>query len=130
MDKLLGVVTLLTAVPNAWAGEVHTRGTAGSWSTDPARGVLHGSIPNDTGYSFWPLGESVTTSQPTMVVAQIRYIHHVDYGGAGVALIDPRATHATQPNLRIELSEREDNVGVGGWLGNENHLSSGGSRKA
>src|SRR6185436_8641618 len=32
-------------------------------------------------------------------------------------------------NLRIELSEREDTAGVGGWLGNENHYS-GSSKKA
>ena len=127
MRGLLGIVGVLGLVQAAWAGEVHTRSTAGSWGSDSSHSVMRASIPNDTGYSFWLLGEPVAT--PIRVVAQVRFLQHVDYGGAGVALIDPRATNTASPNVRIELSERDDTVGVGGWLGNENHFP-GASRKA
>ncbi len=107
----------------AHAGEVHTRNVAGTWSSDPQRGTFNGAVPNDGGYSFWLTDDQVDLATPVTVIAQVRFKRHVDYGGAGVALIDPTATTRTQKNLRIELSEREDTAGVGGWLGNENHFS-------
>lgn len=123
----LAAVVCATAI--AHAGEVHTRTTAGTWSSDQQRGTLRGSIPNDTGYSFWLMGDPISLTAPVTLVAQIRFINHVDYGGAGIAIIDAGATNQVQRNLRIELSEREDTAGVGGWLGNENHYS-GASKKA
>ncbi len=109
------VCTAALAIPAFSQGEVHTRDTAGIWAA-AADGALHGSIPNDTGWSFHPLSESVSLASPLTVTARVRFLSHVDYGGAGVALIDPAATNAVQKHLRIELSEREDNLGVGGWL--------------
>jgi len=123
----LGLVLCATAI--ASAGEVHTRQTAGTWSSDQQRGTLRGSIPNDAGYSFWLMGEPISLAAPVTVIVQIRFINKVDYGGAGVAIVDANATNQAQRNLRIELSEREDTAGVGGWLGNENHYS-GSSKKA
>ncbi len=75
-----------------------------------------GAVPNEGGYSFWLTNEPVTIDAPFTVIAQIRFINRVDYGGAGVALIDPNATSEAQKNVRIELSERDDTAGVGGWL--------------
>jgi hypothetical protein len=127
MRRTGGVLAIigLAALP-VWAGEVHTRSTAGAWSSDSRTGVLRASIPNDTGYSFWLLGERVNLSAPVTVIAQIRYANHVDYGGVGVALMDPAATGTAQRHIRIELSDRQDHVAVGGWLGNENAYGSGG----
>ena len=123
------LVVLVCATAVAHAGEVHTRATAGTWSSDQQRGTLHGTIPNDAGYSFWLLGDPISLAAPITVIAQIRFVNHVDYGGAGIAIIDAGATDQMQRNVRIELSEREDTAGVGGWLGNENHYS-GASKKA
>lgn len=113
----------------AHAGEVHTRQTPGTWTSDAQRGTLRGSIPNDAGYSFWLLGDPINIATPVTVIVQVRFINRVDYGGAGIAIIDAGATNQIQKNLRIELSEREDTAGVGGWLANENHFS-GASKKA
>jgi hypothetical protein len=123
----MGVLLVLAGV--AHAGEVHTRTVAGTWASDPQRGTFNGAIPNDAGYSFWLTNDQVSLAAPVTVIAQVRYKNHVDYGGAGVALVDPNATNQAQKNLRIELSEREDTAGVGGWLGNENHFN-GSSKRA
>jgi hypothetical protein len=123
------MAALLCLAGVAHAGEVHTRTVAGTWASDPQRGTFNGSIPNDAGYSFWLTGDQVDVATPFTVIVQIRFKRHVDYGGAGVALIDPNATNRGQKNLRIELSEREDTAGVGGWLGNENSFS-GASKRA
>ncbi len=120
---------LLCATTGGYAGEVHTRTTAGVWSSDDARGTLLGAIPNDAGYSFWVMGDPISLAAPVTVIAQVRFVNRVDYGGAGIAIIDTNATNQVQRHLRIELSEREDTAGVGGWLGNENHYS-GASKKA
>lgn len=127
MRLCLLAILCLTAV--AHAGEVHTRNVAGTWSSDPQRGTFNGTVANDAGYSFWLTDDQVSVATPVTVIAQVRFKSHVDYGGAGVALIDPAATTRQQKNLRIELSEREDTAGVGGWLGNENHYS-GASKRA
>jgi len=129
--KFVGAVGLVIcgAVAVAQAGEVHTRATAGTWSSDQTRGTLRGSIANDAGYSFWLMGDPISLSAPVTVIVQIRFVNRVDYGGAGVAIVDANATNQVQRNIRIELSEREDTAGVGGWLGNENHYS-GASKRA
>jgi len=125
----LALVIALGVTGTAYAGEVHTRQTAGTWTSDQQRGTLHGSIPNDAGYSFWLMGERIDLSGPVTVIVQVRFINHVDYGGAGIAIVDASASNQAQRNIRIELSEREDTAGVGGWLGNENHYS-GASKRA
>jgi hypothetical protein len=128
--RFVGSMAVLVCLAGvAHAGEVHTRTVAGTWASDAQRGTFTGSIPNDGGYSFWLTPEQIDLATPVTVIAQIRFRNHVDYGGAGVALIDPNATNQAQKNLRIELSEREDTAGVGGWLGNENHFS-GASKRA
>ena len=123
---LLGSAAFI--LPSARAGEVHTRDTAGTWVA--ANGAMHGSIPNDTGYSFFMLPDAVSLGSPVTITARVRFINPVDYGGAGVALIDPLATNAMQKNLRIELSEREDTVGFGGWLEQKEGHFPGASKKA
>lgn len=129
MRHMGSMAVLLCLAGVAHAGEVHTRTVAGTWASDPQRGTFNGSIPNDGGYSFWLTGDQVSIATPVTVIAQVRFKSHVDYGGAGVALIDPNATNQAQPNLRIELSEREDTAGVGGWFGSENHFN-GASKRA
>jgi len=129
MRMMGSMAILLCLAGGAYAGEVHTRTVAGTWASDPQRGTFNGAIPNDAGYSFWLTNDQVNLASPVTVIAQIRYKNHVDYGGAGVALVDPNASNQTQKHLRIELSEREDTAGVGGWLGNENHFS-GSSKRA
>lgn len=116
------------ALPSARAGEVHTRNTAGTWAA--SGGAMHGSIPDDTGFSFFMLPEEVSLGSPVMITARVRFINPVDYGGAGVALIDPQATNAMSKNLRIELSERDDTVGFGGWLEKQEGSFPGAGRKA
>jgi hypothetical protein len=123
------IVSVLCLTAVAHAGEVHTRNVAGTWSSDPQRGTFNGSVANDGGYSFWLTDDQVSVATPVTVIAQVRFKSRVDYGGAGVALIDPAATTRMQKHVRIELSEREDTAGVGGWLGNENHYS-GASKRA
>jgi hypothetical protein len=130
MRTLAWVVAGLVGSTHAWAGEVHTRGTAGTWTYDAKTGLAHGSIPNDTGYSFWVRDQKVDLSHKVVVTARVRFVTHIDYGGAGIALVDPRANGKAQPNVRIELSERDDTVGVGGWLGNENNFPSGAGTRA
>jgi hypothetical protein len=123
-------VSLLAGVSPASAAEVHTRGTPGTWTGNPQTGIMRATIPNDTGWSFWLLAESFDLASGGAIIAQVRYASRVDYGGAGVALMDPAANGSSQRHVRIELSERDDNAGVGGWLGNENTYASGGGRKA
>jgi hypothetical protein len=129
MRQMGSMAVLLCLAGVAHAGEVHTRTVAGAWTSDPQRGTFNGSIPNDAGYSFWLTSDQVSVATPVTIIAQVRFKNHVDYGGAGVALVDPNATNQTQKNLRIELTEREDTAGVGGWLGNENHFT-GSSKRA
>lgn len=129
MRQLGTIVLVASSVAIASAGEVHTRMAPGTWSSDPQRGTLRGTIANDGGYSFWLTAEQVSLATPVTVIAQVRFVNRVDYGGAGVALVDPTATNRMQKHIRIELSEREDTAGVGGWLGNENSYS-GGSKRA
>lgn len=126
--EVVGLI-VFAATSLAHAGEVHTRQTAGTWTSDASRGTMRGSIPNDAGYSFWLMGDRVDLSAPVTLIVQVRFITRVDYGGAGIAIVDTGATNQVQRNLRIELSEREDTAGVGGWLGNENHYS-GASKRA
>lgn len=101
------------------AREVHWDATAGTWSTDPATGMTTGAIPNDCGGSFWLLPRTVDRSSFT-VSARVRFRSHVDYGGVGIAVLDPNSTHERMPHLRLELSERQDHFGAGGWLDRKN----------
>lgn len=123
-------VAMLTAASPARAAEVHTRRTTGTWSGNQQTGIMRAAIPKDAGWSFWLLDESFDLASGGAIIAQVRYANRVDYGGAGVALMDPAANAASQRHVRVELSERDDNAGVGGWLGNENTYGSGGGRKA
>lgn len=139
----LALVCLPAAATRAWAGvppepaagrrfvpnmaadaggrEVHSRATAGSWSTDPANGITIGSIPNDCGYSFLVLPQTVNRSLFT-VSARVRFRTQVDYSGVGLVVLAPDASNARSPHLRVELSERQDHLCVGGWLeANEDH---------
>lgn len=114
------------AITFAGAREINTNGTAGTWTASDATGGATGSIPDDCGWSFYILPVSVRLDRPVTFSAMIRYRSHVDYGGAGIALVDPTATNDRSPHLRLELSERQDNMGAGGWLEQKgNHYPSG-----
>lgn len=91
------------------AAEIHTRGVAGTWS------ACGGAIPDNEGYSFFLLDRTVSLDKPVTITARIRFRRHVDYTAAGVALVDPSSTNARSTNIRLELSERGNTFGVGGW---------------
>ena len=129
--RLLGALLATCVLARAaFAGEVHTGTTPGSWSSDPARGTMRGTIGDDAGWSFWLLGDPISLATPVTVIAQVRFVRRVDYGGAGIAIIDARATNTEQKHLRVELSERDDTVGVGGWFVTGKHFASGTSIRA
>ncbi|MEK8022766.1 MAG: hypothetical protein AAB229_03060 [Candidatus Hydrogenedentota bacterium] len=120
MDRCrLTVGSAAPAVPAPSAGgdmsggrEVHTRAVAGTWSS--AANSIGGAIPNDEGYSFFLLPRRV--GKTYTISARMKFRNHVDYGGAGLAVIDPSATNASHSHFRFQLSERQDHAGVGGWL--------------
>lgn len=98
--------------------EIHSDGTTGNWNVG-ADGVTTGNIPNDCGFSYHLLSQTMDRSS-LIISARLRFRSHVDYGGAGLALLDPSSTNERMPQLRLELSERQDHFGAGGWLDRKN----------